>query len=149
MPTCTPSSTCMELPLFVVIPADAVMDCSTGTHDKCSDKAAALITAPDSVVWYRGYVHQYERELCPQVKKVLQAMQVQRIVAGHNVMSGGRIKSLCGGKVHLIDVGISRAYLGNMAVWKCVNDTAYAVHPGGKEWVLKLTDPISFKSSVN
>ena len=106
-----------------------------------------MITDPDSSVWYRGYVHQYERELCPQVVQVLQAMQVQRIVTGHNVMSNGRIKSLCGGKVNLIDVGMSRAYLGNMAVWKCVNNTAYAVHPGGKEYKLKLTDPIALTSS--
>ena len=122
--------------------AGAVKKCSVGSPGECNTETASLVTDPDSVVWYRGYVHQYERELCPQVKQVLQAMQVHRIVAGHNVMSNGRIKSLCGGKVNIIDVGMSRAYLGNLAVWKCTNGTAYAVHAGGKEFVLKLTDAI-------
>ena len=74
-------------------------------------------------------------------------MQVQRIVAGHNVMSDGRIKSLCGGKVNLIDVGMSRAYLGNMAVWTCSKDTAMAIHLRGRRFRLGLTDPIKRTTS--
>ena len=122
--------------------ADAVAQCSTGSSSICSAEMASLITDPDSVVWYRGYVHQYERDLCPLVQQVLEAMQVQRIVAGHNVMSDGRVKSLCGGKVNLIDVGISRAYLGNMAVWTCSNNAATAIHPPGRSFRLRLSAPI-------
>lgn len=87
-----------------------------------------LLSDTTSPVWYRGYVQLYEAEICPEVQKVVQALQVQRIVSGHNIMQNGRIKSLCGGQINLIDVGMSRAYFGNMAVWKCSNDSAYAVH---------------------
>ncbi len=87
-----------------------------------------LLSDASSPVWYRAYVQQYEAEICPEVQQVVQALQVQRIVSGHNIMQNGKIKSLCGGRINLIDVGMSRAYFGNMAVWKCSNDSAYAVH---------------------
>lgn len=58
----------------------------------------------------------------------MQTLRVQRIVSGHNIMQNGKIRSLCGGRVNLIDVGISGAYFGNMAVWTCANDTANALY---------------------
>jgi len=105
--------------------AGAVHACSAG---QCTKDQMNLLSDASSPVWYRAYVQQYEAEICPEVQQVVQALQVQRIVSGHNIMQNGKIKSLCGGRINLIDVGMSRAYFGNMAVWKCSNDSAYAVH---------------------
>ena len=87
------------------------------------------MTGANSPVWYRGYVQRSETEICPEVQQVVQAMQVQRIVSGHNIMQNGKVRSMCGGRVNLIDVGMSHAYFGNIAVWKCTNDSAYALYP--------------------
>lgn len=106
--------------------AGAVQKCSEG---HCTQKQADLMTGANSPVWYRGYVQRSEIEICPEVQQVVQAMQVQRIVSGHNIMQNGKICSMCGGLVNLIDVGMSHAYFGNMAVWKCTNDSAYALYP--------------------
>ena len=106
--------------------ADALHNCSEG---HCSKDQMNLLSDANSPVWYRGYVQQYEAEICPEVQQVVETLQVQRVVSGHNIMQNGKIRSLCGGQVNLIDVGMSRAYFGNMAVWKCSNDSASAVHP--------------------
>lgn len=110
----------------VVPVVGAVQKCSEGD---CTRQQADLITGANSPVWYRGYVQRSEKQICPEVQQVVQAMKVQRIVSGHNVMQNGRVHSMCGGQVNLIDVGMSRAYFGNMAVWKCTNDSAYALYP--------------------
>ena len=106
--------------------ADALHSCTDG---QCSRDQANLLSDANSPIWYRGYVQQYEAEICPEVQQVVKSLQVQRIVCGHNIMQNGKIRSLCGGQVNLIDVGMSHAYFGHMAVWKCSNDTATAVHP--------------------
>lgn len=63
------------------------------------------------------------------MEQVTQALQVERIVSGHNIMQDGKIKTLCDGRLNLIDVGMSKAYFGNMAVWRCSNGTVVAIHP--------------------
>ena len=117
--------------------ADAVHNCS---DKRCTQQEAELLTDASSPVWYRGYVQQYEAEICPEVQQVIQTLQVQRIVSGHNIMQNGRIRSLCGGQVNLIDVGMSHAYFGNMAVWKCANNSAYALHLD-KTFKIRAPDP--------
>ncbi|KAL3131729.1 hypothetical protein ABBQ38_007449 [Trebouxia sp. C0009 RCD-2024] len=104
----------------------AVQNCSDG---HCTKYQADLLTGGNSPVWYRGYVQDYEAKLCPEVQQVVQTLKVQRIVSGHNVMQNGKIRSLCGGRVTLIDVGISHAYFGNLAVWRCSNNSAHALYP--------------------
>ncbi|KAA6429207.1 MAG: metallophosphoesterase, partial [Trebouxia sp. A1-2] len=121
----------------------AVHACSAG---HCTKDQMNLLSDTSSPVWYRGYVQHYEAEICPEVQQVVQALQVQRIVSGHNIMQNGKIKSLCGGRVNLIDVGMSRAYFGNMAVWKCSNDSAYAVHSDKSH---KLSMPNTASSSLS
>ncbi|KAL0042325.1 hypothetical protein WJX77_009183 [Trebouxia sp. C0004] len=121
----------------------AVHACSAG---HCTKDQMNMLSDASSPLWYRGYVQQYEAEICPEVQQVVQALQVQRIVSGHNIMQNGKIKSLCGGQVNLIDVGMSRAYFGNMAVWRCSNDSAYAVHSDKSH---KLPMPSTASSSVS
>lgn len=125
----------------VVPVVGAVQKCSEGT---CTRQQADLITGANSPVWYRGYVQRSEGQICPEVQQVVQAMKVQRIVSGHNVMQNGRVRSMCGGQLNLIDVGMSRAYFGSMAVWKCTNDSAYALYPSQ---VVQLHTPDSVETS--
>lgn len=113
--------------------------CSEG---HCTRQQAELITGANSPVWYRGYVQRSEGEICPEVHRVVKAMKVQRIVSGHNVMQNGRVRSMCGGQVNLIDVGMSRAYFGKMAVWKCMNNSAFAVYPS-QLVQLRTPDPLN------
>jgi len=48
--------------------------------------------------------------LCERVEATLQAMNVTRMVIGHNVQSDRRPTQRCDGKLYSIDVGISCAY---------------------------------------
>ncbi|GMH39314.1 hypothetical protein BSKO_07212 [Bryopsis sp. KO-2023] len=74
----------------------------------------------DGVVWFRGYETRSDGELCPEIEKVLGRLGAQRIVVGHNLQVGRRARRRCGGRIEMIDVGISRAYLGGLAAWECV-----------------------------
>ena len=116
----------MQICEFQSVAADAVHSCSEG---HCSRDQLNLLSDSNSPVWYRGYVQSYEAEICPEVQQVVQALPVQRIVSGHNIMQDGKIKTLCDGRLNLIDVGMSKAYFGNMAVWQCSNDSLAAIHP--------------------
>jgi hypothetical protein len=114
----------------------AVLQCADASCDR-HDKQVRQLLGEAGPVWYRGHVQLAERQICKDVEQVLQALRVQQIVAGHNVMPDGRIHSLCGGRLFLIDVGMSRAYMGNMAVWVCHNGTINGLYGNGQQHTFK------------
>ncbi len=69
----------------------------------------------------------------PLVDRLLQNFDVDRIVVGHT-FTGGAVMPRFGGKVVMVDVGLSRAY-DNTAKLACLeieNGQAYAIHRGQK-----------------
>ena len=117
--------------------AGALKDCATPGSRSCNRRSAArqTLSAADSLVWLRDYVQQPERLFCPGLQQVLTAFAVRRMVVGHNVMRNGRVNTKCGGALQLADVGMSRAYYSNLAVWTCDNDRPEALY---QDEVVKL-----------
>jgi hypothetical protein len=64
----------------------------------------------DGPLWYRGLAEQPDT-FTPDVADILSKQQARAIVAGHNVVPGGRIAVRFGGTVVLIDTGMQQAYV--------------------------------------
>ena len=60
-------------------------------------------------------------------------MGAKRMVVGHTVQRGRRMRGRCGGRLMLIDIGISRAYNNYAAAWECVNGQPAAIYQHGRE----------------
>jgi len=79
-----------------------------------------MLHDPGGPLWYRGYVNSRESSFCPALGSVLALLGVQQMVVGHNVMPRGKARVLCGERLYMMDVGMSRAYFGGPpTVWKC------------------------------
>ncbi|EJD06841.1 Metallo-dependent phosphatase [Fomitiporia mediterranea MF3/22] len=70
--------------------------------------------ADDGPLWYRGWALKSENEVCGEVDDVLTRTGVRRLVMGHTP-NFEHITSRCGGKVIIIDTGISHAYGGTLS----------------------------------
>ncbi len=84
-------------------------------------------------LWYRGLAQGDEKALEPHVKAVLQTHQAERIVIGHTPTEGAIVPRF-GGKVMLIDVGLSRVFdpRPRLACLLIENGKPYALHRGKK-----------------
>jgi len=70
--------------------------------------------ATNGPLWYRGWALGAEEEVCAAVDGVLEVTGTRRMVMGHTP-DFEKIVSRCGGKVLIIDTGISHAYGGVLA----------------------------------
>jgi TPR repeat protein len=68
-----------------------------------------IVTDEQGPLWYRGLANGDETQLTPLVDELLKQFDVDRIVVGHSY-AGGVVSPRFGGKVILIDTGISRVY---------------------------------------
>ncbi|GAA6032125.1 hypothetical protein JCM8097_007085 [Rhodosporidiobolus ruineniae] len=68
-------------------------------------------------LWCRDWALEEEEEICGRVDKALEMLKVKRMIMGHTPQFEG-ILSRCGGKVLVIDTGISRAYGGPLSSLK-------------------------------
>jgi predicted MPP superfamily phosphohydrolase len=84
----------------------------------------------DGPLWYRGLATEREDhpEMNAHIDQLLAAHQVKRIVIGHTVVPA--IMPRFGGKVVVIDVGLSRVYGGPPAFLEFVKGEAFAIHRG-------------------
>eukprot|EP00854_Cymbomonas_tetramitiformis_P011493 gene11493-13586_t len=99
-----------------VRPSAAVKSSSTGV---LAVNAGAFRCVPAAAECrYRGFAMGSERLECPLVAKTLEAVGARQMVIGHTVQDHG-VGVRCDGTLHLIDVGISRAYGGEIAAWEC------------------------------
>jgi hypothetical protein len=85
--------------------------------------------AEDGPLWYRGLALEPEAMIAPHVGRLLTQHGVTRIVVGHTVTPGAVLPRL-GGKVLLIDVGLSEAYGGRRACLVIERGLAFARHRG-------------------
>ncbi|KAL1510449.1 hypothetical protein AB1Y20_006756 [Prymnesium parvum] len=87
-----------------------------------------LLDARDGPLWFRGYAIPQlaaltEQAACDELAMTLATVGdgATRMAVGHNIVPW--ISSRCGGALQLIDVGMSSAYLGRPAAWRCDEDT--------------------------
>jgi hypothetical protein len=97
----------------------------------CSFNAAAapdgaralggLLQGGGGPVWNRALALGAEAQVCPAVERLLFAAGgAARIVVGHSVQPGGRARSRCGGRVLLLDTGMSSGMADAPAAgWLC------------------------------
>eukprot|EP00803_Ostreobium_quekettii_P009037 evm.model.scf_1653.2 EVM.evm.TU.scf_1653.2 scf_1653:11234-17196(-) len=108
----------------------ALMGCP---GEGCGIEKLGSLLGPDGIVWYRGYDRLPESALCSKLAALLMAVGAERVVAGHNIQK--HIKTRCHGRLHMIDVGMSRAYFGRLAGWECSEGRTYAMYSGGVDRV--------------
>ncbi|THH28332.1 hypothetical protein EUX98_g5863 [Antrodiella citrinella] len=68
----------------------------------------------DGPLWYRGWALEPEEVVCARVDDVLQRTGTRRMIMGHTP-DFQKIVSRCGGKIIIIDTGISHAYGGALS----------------------------------
>ena len=95
----------------------------------------------ESPLWNRFYgVNEDEAAVCAELDVVLRAVGARRMVVGHTVQAKG-MRTRCGGRLHLIDVGVSEKYVGRGAAWSCESDVGGSAtvraHYDGKTVVLE------------
>ena len=87
----------------------------------------------DGPMWFRGYAQAPEDEVCPELERSLSRLGARRMVVGHTVQAEGRIASRCDGRLHAIDVGLSKAYGSHLAVWESKAGDARALYMNGAQ----------------
>ncbi|MCZ6489455.1 MAG: metallophosphoesterase, partial [Acidobacteria bacterium] len=96
-----------------------------------SKLAGGIVMEEEGPLWYRGLALGDEESLTPHLEMVLSNNDARRIVVGHTV-TGGAVMSRFGGRVILIDVGLSAFYGGRLACLIIEKDRTYALHRGRK-----------------
>ena len=96
-----------------------------------------ITIAEDGPLWYRGLAQGDEEELAAHVDTVLANYGVKRIVIGHTPTAGA-VMPRFGGKVLMIDVGLSKYYGRRRACLVIENGEPYALHRGER---LELPGP--------
>lgn len=88
-----------------------------------------LSEAEDGPLWYRGLTDNTELEEAPHVDSVLAAFDVDHIVVGHTPGLGTVVPRF-GGKVLIIDTGISQFYGGHLGSLLIENGRMHTVQRG-------------------
>jgi hypothetical protein len=78
--------------------------------------------------WYRGYALDDEPAICDVLDEALELLEANRMVVGHTVQHDGAIHTRCGGKMILIDIGISKVYGGNKGSLEIRGNDVYALY---------------------
>ncbi len=98
------------------------------------DPPAALATGEQGPLWYRGLAREDETAFSPSVDLVLQKIGARAVVIGHTVTSTGRVETRFGGRVVMIDAGMTDEFGGHAAALEIDSEGRMsAVYPGGKE----------------
>ncbi|MFN0181032.1 MAG: metallophosphoesterase [Gemmatimonadales bacterium] len=84
---------------------------------------------PEGPLWFRGLATGDEVTLSAHLDSVLAAFGVSRLVIGHTVTAGA-VMPRFGGKVLMIDVGLSATYGGPAACLVIERGKRYALHRG-------------------
>jgi hypothetical protein len=103
-----------------------------------ADPLASLAAGPNGPLWYRGLAKEDETSFAASVDKILQEMDARAIVVGHTVTKTDRIQARFGGRVFLIDAGMTEVYGGHRAVLEIDGDGTFrALYPDAAPVVLE------------
>ena len=114
--------------------ADSLAGINERVRDELEDfttLAGGIVQDEEGPLWYRGLALAEEESLAAHVRRVLENYGARRIVVGHTVTEGAVIPRF-GGKVVLIDAGLSQFYGARRACLILEGDRAYALHRGKK-----------------
>ena len=130
---------------------DAIAAVSDGERGKKTNADAGDAPPPvlgsldvfdvESPVWTRFWSADWSKTkgmevaACAELDSILALVGAKRMVVGHTVQPGG-MTTRCAGRLHLIDVGVSDAYIGRGAAWSCEEGTTRA-HYDGKTVILE------------
>jgi hypothetical protein len=96
-----------------------------------------LAASGSGPLWYRGLAKEDEDAFAPELERILTEMDARAIVVAHTVTKTGRIQSRFGGRVVMIDVGMSPAYRGSLAALEIAGDgMVSAVYPDARAIIL-------------
>ncbi len=101
-------------------------------------RSDAPLLGPDGPLWYRGYVLEPEPTACPELERALTALGARRMVVGHTTRDDGRVEARCGGRLLVIDTGISAHYGTHHSALDIRGQDARVIYPVGTE---DLPDP--------
>jgi Calcineurin-like phosphoesterase len=119
-------------PRFASVPLSAVNEMiAAELNDLTLIKEGSPVTAEDGPLWYRGMAQDEGADIAALVGQVLATHGVKRIVIGHTPTPGAIVPRF-GGKVIVIDVGLTAVFGGHRAVLLREGDSAYAIHRGEK-----------------
>ena len=92
-----------------------------------------VVTDEEGPLWYHALAKGDESQLQPLVDKLVRHFGVSRIVIGHSYANAA-ITPRFGGKVILVDIGLSRIYdnIGKLGCLLIENGKPYALHRGQK-----------------
>ena len=92
----------------------------------------------DGPLWFRGYDQWSEEEGAAQIGKVLESYNAKRIVVGHTVQKGGRMRPRFGNRVFLIDTGMLSSYYpgGRPSALEIQGDAKFTAEYTDQEMVL-------------
>lgn len=90
-----------------------------------------VVQDSEGPLWYRGLAYEPESQLRAHVENVLRQYGVKRVVVGHTPTLSAVLPRF-GGKVILIDVGLSEYFGGPPACLLIENGVPYALHRGKK-----------------
>ena len=117
---------------FASLPASGINETiAAELNDLTQIKEGSPVTAEDGPLWYRGMALDQGAAIAALVDQVLATHGVKRIVIGHTPTAGAIVPRF-GGKVIVIDVGLTAVYGGHRAVLLQEGDNAYAIHRGQK-----------------
>lgn len=108
-----------------------------------SGESTGIAEDAEGPLWYRGLATGDEGELAGHVDQVLAAFGVRHIVIGHTV-TGGTVMTRYGGKVIMIDVGLSAAYGATPAALLIEGGRPYTLHRGTRLELPLGGDPLPY-----
>jgi hypothetical protein len=112
--------------------------------DTQRDPPHSLTMGANGPLWYRGLAREDETAHGPSVEKVLELMEAKAVIVAHSVTKTGRIQERFGGRVILIDVGMSPSYTGSLAALEIAADGAMtALYPDTREAIGPPMEPPS------
>lgn len=125
-------------PKYVDMPRDVINDKVRDELKDFSLLKGGIVMDLEGPLWYRGLANDEESALAEHVQKLLDFQGAKRIVIGHTPTAGA-VMPRFGGKVLLIDVGLSAYFGSHMSCLLIEGDNIYAIHRGKR---LRIpTDP--------
>jgi hypothetical protein len=94
-----------------------------------ADVRAGIVVDPEGPFWYRGMAQAPESELAEHVDNVLSSFRVQHVVIAHTP-TPGIVMPRFGGKVIMIDVGLSEAFGAGQACLAFEGGKPFSIHRG-------------------
>eukprot|EP00316_Scyphosphaera_apsteinii_P024620 CAMPEP_0119349566 /NCGR_PEP_ID=MMETSP1333-20130426/109616_1 /TAXON_ID=418940 /ORGANISM="Scyphosphaera apsteinii, Strain RCC1455" /LENGTH=331 /DNA_ID=CAMNT_0007362167 /DNA_START=70 /DNA_END=1062 /DNA_ORIENTATION=+ len=100
----------------------SVEEFNKALKEQITSKGGDLLDSHQGPLWWRGYARPHsaqmtEAQACAEVEETLTQLGGFRMAVGHNIVPW--VSTRCGGRLQMLDVGMSAAYGGRPAAWRC------------------------------